>query len=60
MKRAWYITLALVVVTAVSGYLFITDANDHNECETKKMVTIDKHGNQVITEKHICREKYNF
>lgn len=49
-------TSLLLIVTI---FYFVRITNDHKECGTEKSYATDKAGNQVITVKHICKEKYN-
>ncbi len=54
------ILLGVIVLAAVGGYVFIRSSNNHKECSTVKSVTTDENGNQVVNEKHVCKEKYSF
>jgi hypothetical protein len=60
MKNKSKVILFCIVVLAIGSYWFIKDSNNHKECSTVKEYSTDKNGNQVATEKHICKEKYNF
>ena len=48
------------LVMTIGVVYFIRISNDHKECGSEKAVVTDNNGNQVITVKHICKEKYNF
>lgn len=54
------IVLGSIVVFTIGGYIFIKTNNDHKECSNVKSITTDKNGNQVVSEKHVCKEKYSF
>ncbi|WP_298152779.1 hypothetical protein [Flavobacterium sp.] len=60
MKNKLKWILLLVLVLSVGGYFFIEASNDHAECSTLRVYSKDKDGNQVVTERHACKEKYSF
>lgn len=58
-KRALiFIVLAFGII--FSAAFFITGSNDHKECGTVVKKEVDKNGNKVTIEEHICKEKYSF
>lgn len=50
----------LIFVFAFSTTFFIIKSNDHKECLIIKKSELDKNGNKVEVEEHICKEKYAF
>lgn len=54
------ILIALLFVISFSATFFIIKNNDHKECETVVKKELDKNGNSVTKEEHICKEKYSF
>ena len=54
------LTLFSIIIITISGLIFIHFSNDHVECETTSESVKKADGKFVITEKHICKEKYNF
>ncbi|WP_157504773.1 hypothetical protein [Flavobacterium tegetincola] len=59
MKKLTLILFSIIISTA-SVLLFIHFSNDHIECETVSNTVKKSNGETVITERHICKEKYNF
>ncbi len=51
--------LAAIVFTACVALYFIYNSNDHIECEIKTEVTYGSKGEKIITDTHICKEKFN-
>lgn len=43
-----------------SVYYFIKINNDHLECETIVTTNIDKNGNSIVRESHLCKEEFAF
>ena len=54
------IFIALLFVISFSITFFIIRSNDHKECETLVKKELDKNGNEVTKEEHVCKEKYSF
>lgn len=52
--------LGSIVLVAFSALIFIHFSNDHIECEVISNSETTSDGDIVITEQHICNEKYNF
>ncbi|WP_412985325.1 hypothetical protein [Pontimicrobium sp. IMCC45349] len=48
-----------IILFSVLVVIFITYSNNHNECETKTESTIGVNGETIITEIHVCKERYN-
>jgi len=59
MKRS-ILVLGSILILTLSVLTFIHFSNDHKECSTFVENKIDKDGNNVVSEKHVCKEKYNF
>ena len=60
MKKRMIFALVLTIALGVGGYCFIKSYNDHKECRTVEIISHDKDGNQIVTQKHICKEEYSF
>ncbi|TDE04018.1 hypothetical protein [Flavobacterium hiemivividum] len=58
-KKALFF-IALLFVISFSTSFFIIRSNDHIECETAVKKELDKNGNEVAKEEHVCKEKYSF
>lgn len=54
------IFIALLFVISFSATFFIIRSNDHKECETVKKRELDKNGNKITRNEHLCKEKYSF
>jgi uncharacterized membrane protein len=54
------VLVIIVFIFSFSATFFIIRSNDHKECETLQIKTKDTNGNLVISQKHICKEKYSF
>jgi hypothetical protein len=52
--------IALLFVISFSTIFFIKISNDHIECDTILKRELDKNGNKVTVEEHVCKEKYSF
>jgi hypothetical protein len=52
--------IALLFVISFSTIFFIKSSNDHIECDTILKRELDKNGNKVTVEEHVCKEKYSF
>jgi hypothetical protein len=51
----------LGVILLTTGTLaFIHYNNDHIECENVVEYSIGANGEEITTEKHICKERFNF
>ncbi|HAT76417.1 MAG TPA: hypothetical protein DCS19_06135 [Flavobacterium sp.] len=59
MKRSILILVSILILT-LSVLTFIRFSNDHIECGTIVKKEVDKNGNKINKEEHICKEKYNF
>lgn len=59
MKKVHSISV-LVIITSLVTIFAITYANDHKECDTKTEITFDNDGNRIVSEIHMCKEKFNF
>jgi hypothetical protein len=53
------ILIALLFVISFSATFFVIKSNDHKECDTVIKIELDKNGNSVRKEEHICKEKYS-
>jgi uncharacterized membrane protein len=56
-------TIALVIIIFIlsfSATFFIIKSNDHKECNTLEIKRKDTNGNLIVSQKHICKEKYSF
>ncbi len=60
MNTKTIILVIIVFIFSFSATFFITKSNDHKECNTLQIKTKDTKGNLVISQKHICKEKYSF
>lgn len=60
MKRNIIIILGFILILTLSVLAFIRFSNDHIECNAVVINKLEKNGNKVVLEKHICKEKYNF
>jgi hypothetical protein len=54
------IFIAFAFVMSFSATFFIIKSNDHKECETVIKKELDKNGNKITKEVHVCKEKYSF
>jgi hypothetical protein len=52
--------IALLFVISFLTIFFIKSSNDHIECDTILKRELDKNGNKVTVEEHVCKEKYSF
>jgi|688.fasta_scaffold1274504_2 hypothetical protein len=59
MKRSILILGSILVLT-LSVLTFIYFSNDHKECSKYVENKVDTNGNNVVSKKHVCKEKYNF
>jgi len=59
MKKT-IISLTIIVVLSAVIFICIKRSNDHIECETKTEIAYGNNGEKIISEIHICKEKYNF
>lgn len=59
MKKTFLIFWVLILGT-IASIIFIRNSNDHKECSTIIVHSKEANGNDVTTESHICKEKYNF
>lgn len=59
-KRRFGIFMVVLIAISVSSVIFIRLSNDHKECSTVTIHTIDKENNDLVVQKHVCKEKYSF
>lgn len=59
-KSTFKLTIIGLVFLTVSSFYFIYISNDHKECHKEVTTVKNSSGQQVITKKHNCKEKYNF
>ena len=51
----------LIIVVSIMAIFFIKDSNDHKECSHIQETKILSNGTTVVsTNKHVCKEKFNF
>lgn len=51
----------IVILFAIMALVFIKNSNDHRECsQVKEIKTLNNGSTVVRTNKHVCKEKYNF
>lgn len=60
MAKKFLMLFSVLVLITIGSLLFIKNNNDHKECSTEIVHSKDAEGNSISTEKHICKEKYNF
>lgn len=53
------LTSILIIVTALTGTIFITHTNDHKECQTRTELSLGNEGETIISETHVCRELFH-
>lgn len=49
----------IVILISIGSIIFIIHTNDHEECELKTEINYSKNGEKIVSEIHICKEKYN-
>jgi len=50
-----------IILMSVLAILFVKDSNDHKECsEIQETKTLKNGTTVVVTNEHVCKEKYNF
>lgn len=54
------IFIALLFVISFSATFFIIRSNNHKECEIVVKKELDKNGNKITKNEHVCKEKYSF
>lgn len=59
-RLKFIIAIANIFIFTISSLLFIKMNNDHFECSTITDSHINKNGEQIAINKHICKEKFNF
>jgi len=57
MKNFLKISIILILTTVVA--LFIWKSNDHLECEIEVVISKGENGEKIVSNKHICNEKFN-
>lgn len=60
MNKKTILIVVIVFIASFSATFFIIKSNDHKECATEQIKTKDANGNLVLSQKHICKEKYSF
>jgi hypothetical protein len=50
----------VIGIATIGAFIFIYYTNDHRECENIVELAIGDNGEQVSTEQHICKERFNF
>jgi hypothetical protein len=48
-----------ILFISIGIIIFIHFTNDHKECKIISETTFGINGEKIITDKHICYEKYN-
>lgn len=61
MKRnTLFLTIISIFLITIGSVIFMKTENDHKECSQKIEFSIGKNGEKIKTERHICKEKFNF
>lgn len=61
MKKSTFVfTIISIFVITIGSVIFIKYENDHKECSQKVEFSIGENGEKIKTERHICKEKFNF
>lgn len=61
MKRnTLFLTIISIFLITIGSVVFMKTENDHKECSQKIEFSIGKNGEKIKTERHICKEKFNF
>jgi hypothetical protein len=51
----------VVILFLIMALVFIKNSNDHGECsQIQETKTLNNGSTVVRTNKHVCKEKYNF
>ena len=58
MKRMTVFS-TLLILFSITTFIIITKTNDHKECHRKTEFSYGTHGEKIISEIHVCKEKYN-
>ena len=58
MKKTLIISLTAICMS-VMGIIFIKYSNDHKECETKTEIAFGDNDEKIVSEIHVCKEKFN-
>lgn len=58
--KQFFIFLGSLFIVTLETIFFITGENDHKECKYILEYSISKDGTKIKTEKHICKERFNF
>lgn len=56
-KKAFIITIGILTFGILT---FIHFSNDHKECSKVTEHHIGQNGEKISTERHICKERFNF
>lgn len=59
-KSTFFLTIISIFVITIGSVIFIKYENDHKECSQKIDFSIGENGEKIKTERHICKEKFNF
>jgi hypothetical protein len=49
----------IVVLISIVAIIFIKKTNDHKECDSNTEITYENNGEKIVSEIHLCKEKYN-
>ncbi|WP_179377180.1 hypothetical protein [Winogradskyella wichelsiae] len=49
----------IVILISIGSVIFIIHTNDHEECELKTEINYGENEEKIVSEIHICKEKYN-
>lgn len=58
--KQFFIFLGSLFIITLVTIVFITYENDHKECKNSIEYSVSKDGTKIKTEKHICKERFNF
>lgn len=59
-KSTFFLTIISIFVITIGSVVFIKYENDHKECSQNIEFSIGENGEKIKTERHICKEKFNF
>jgi len=61
MKKSTFLfIISGIFVFTIGSLLIIKNKNDHKECSTVTQYSVGINGEKIKTEKHICKETWNF
>ncbi len=49
----------LSILFSIITFIIIRNTNDHKECHTKTEFSYGYNGEKIVSEIHVCEEKYN-